>query len=231
MAAVVDYYRHILDGKGNDKTKAENIKQIFSRPWTKFHIMGKNNDVVDPDFVGHRGLAIGCVEKIFKQYMTFTPKHAFSRYDGLQLDVPGQEKPFGFSVQEILINARKSFDAKAHQKVQVQLPNNAPFIEKGTSIYLASCGQVKANYHYEKPKPNEFKIRASVDVRIQIENDKVTAAANNQSVSIEGDFEPAKNQQKANEAVLESFNKYKDTDFKPNIQIDNPKGLSKVVQV
>ncbi len=231
VAAVVDFYRHILDGKGADKSKAENIKQIFSRPWTTFHLLGKNNDIIDTDFVGHRGLPIGQTEKVFKQYMTFTPKHSFSKYDGLQLDVPGTEKPFGFSVQEIIVNGRKCFEAKAHQKVQVQLPNNAPFIEKGTTIYLASSGQVKATYHYEKPKPNEFKIRYPIDVMVQIETDKITASACGQSVVSNGNFEVAQNSQKANDCILQAFLKYKDTDFKPYIKIENQKGLFVPVSV
>ena len=231
VAAVVDYYRHILDGKGVDKSKAENIKQIFSRPWTTFHLLGKNNDIIDTDFVGHRGLPIGQVEKVFKQYMTFTPKHSFSKYDGLQLDIPGTEKPFGFSVQEIISNGRQVFEAKAHQKVQVQLPTNAPFIDKGTQIYLASSGQVKATYHYEKPKPNEFKIRTPIDVMVQIETDKITASSCGQSVISNGHFDVAQNPPKAHDSILQAFLKYKDTDFKPNIKIENNNGLFVPVSV
>ena len=32
VAAVTDYYRNILDGNGAVREKAQNIKQIFSRP-------------------------------------------------------------------------------------------------------------------------------------------------------------------------------------------------------
>ena len=46
VAAVTDYYRKILDGQKPDKAKAENIKQIFSRPWCKFHILGKDKNIV-----------------------------------------------------------------------------------------------------------------------------------------------------------------------------------------
>ena len=58
VAAVTDYYRNILDGNGNLREKAQNIKQIFSRPWCKFHLKGKNKDVTDKKFVGPRGLLI-----------------------------------------------------------------------------------------------------------------------------------------------------------------------------
>ena len=64
VAAVTDYYRRILDGKGADAHREENIKQIFSRPWCKFHFNGKNKDIIDSSFVGHRGLPIGQIKKM-----------------------------------------------------------------------------------------------------------------------------------------------------------------------
>ena len=106
----------------------------------------------------------------------------------MQLDIPGQEKPFGFSVQEILLNGRRVFDVKAHHKVQVQLPPHGPFITKGTPIYLASSGQVKVAYHYEKPKPNEYKIRPEIEVQIQLTKNKIIAEAQNKKVVLDGHF-------------------------------------------
>lgn len=221
VAAVVDYYRRILDTGKADPIRADHIKQIFSRPWTTFHVLGKNSDIIDTEFVGHRGLPIGQVESVLKQYLTFTPKHAFSRFDGLQLDIPGQEKPFGFSVQEILLNGRRVFDVRAHQKVQVQLPPHSPFITKGTPIYLASSGAVKANYHYEKPKPNEYKIRPKINVQIILSKNKIMAMNNDKSVILDGKFEKAQNTEKMHESVIKVFEKYKDTNFLPVINIEN----------
>lgn len=221
VAAVVDYYRRILDTGKADPIRAEHIKQIFSRPWTTFHVLGKNADIIDTEFVGHRGLAIGQVEKVLKQYLTFTPQHAFSRYDGLQLDIPGQEKPFGFSVQEILLNGRRVFDVKAHQKVQVQLPPHSPFINKGTNIYLASSGAVKGTYHYEKPKPNEYKIRPEIEVGVELKKDKIIATSGDKSIELNGSFESAQNPEKMHESVIKVFEKYKDTNFLPKLKIEN----------
>ncbi len=221
VAAVVDYYRRILDTGKADPIRAENIKQIFSRPWTTFHVLGKNQDIIDKDFVGHRGLPIGQVENVLKQYLTFTPKHAFSRFDGLQLDIPGQERPFGFSVQEILLNGRRIFDVKANQKVQVQLPPHSPFINKGTNIYLASSGAVKCAYHYDRPKPNEYKIRPEIKVQIVLTKNKITAEARNKKVVLKGYFESAQNIEKMHDSVRKVFEKYKDTNFLPIIKIEN----------
>ena len=94
VAAVTDYYRRILDGKGADSIREEHIKQIFSRPWTDFHFKGKNKNVIDRDFVGHRGLLIGKIEKIAKNKLFFKTNHKIARYDGIQIDVSGDEKPF-----------------------------------------------------------------------------------------------------------------------------------------
>lgn len=55
VAAVTNYYRHILDGRKKDLKEAEDIRQIFSRPWCRFHFNGKDKNVVDAHFVGHRG--------------------------------------------------------------------------------------------------------------------------------------------------------------------------------
>ena len=64
VAAVTDYYRRILDTGKIDGGLTDNLKQIFARPWTTLHFKGKNKDVIDPDFVGHRGLVVGKVEAV-----------------------------------------------------------------------------------------------------------------------------------------------------------------------
>ena len=138
VAAVTDYYRHILDGKGADYKKEENIKQIFSRPWCKFHFNGKNKNIIDRDFVGHRGLLIGKINKISKFGIELELNHNIGRYDGLQIDVKGSEKPFGFSVQNIILNGKNVFEAKKGDFVQIELPKKHPFLEKSLNVYLAS---------------------------------------------------------------------------------------------
>ena len=131
VAAVTDYYRHILDGDGASIEKEENIKQIFSRPWTTFHLKGKNKEVIDRDFVGHRGLVIGKIEQIQKNKIIFKPNHDIARYDGLQIDIAGQEKPFGFSIQSLRVHGKNVFEAKAGETVEIMLPPLADSLKKG----------------------------------------------------------------------------------------------------
>ncbi len=226
VAAVVDYYRHILDGKGDDATKAEHIRQIFSRPWTKFHLHGKNKDVIDRDFVGHRGLKIGKIGNVTKNALSFKTNHKIARFDGIQIDVPGEEKPFGFSLQNLRVNAKNVFEAKAGENVEIKLPPFAPNLVKGLDIYLASASEVKGAYDYEKPKPGAYKQRYPIDVSVKIEKDKISAESKSFYYEVNGSFEKAENPSKTLDAAQKAFAKTGETDFVlQNLEVLNPQGL------
>ena len=226
VAAVTDYYRHILDGDGADVQREENIKQIFSRPWTTFHLKGKNKDVIDRDFVGHRGLPIGKVEQIQKNRLIFKTLHDVARYDGLQIDVAGQEKPFGFSVQSLRVNGKNVFEAKAGSVVDIQLPPQAVVLQKGQTIYLASATKVKGSYDYNKPKNGLFFQRIPLDIKVVVEENKLLAFYQNYRAEVDGVFAPASVIDKTEQAVRNAFSKTGDTVFcLRNLDIVNPKGL------
>ena len=226
VAAVTDYYRHILDGDGADVQKEENIKQIFSRPWTTFHLKGKNKEVIDRDFVGHRGLPLGKVEQVQKGRLIFKPTHDIARYDGIQIDISGQEKPFGFSVQSLRVNGKNVFEAKAGEPVEIQLPPQADKVQKGQIIYLASSTKVKGSYDYDKPKNGLFFQRIPLDVKVIIDEDKLSAFYKNYHAEVEGKFAPANVIDKTEQAVCNAFGKTGDTIFSlHHIEIVNPKRL------
>ena len=226
VAAVTDYYRHILDGQKPDTKKAENIKQIFSRPWCRFHFNGKNKNIVDPDFVGHRGLKIGTIENIVKGRLIFTPTHDIGRFDGLQIDVKGQEKPFGFSVQNLKQNGKNTLQAVAGQTVEIELPRGYPFLKQGFDIYLASASEVKGAYNYAKPKPFEFQNRIKVDVTVNVSQNKLFAKSNDTTFELDGQFETAQNPNKIGEAFLSSFQKTGNTIFElGHFELKNPLNL------
>ncbi len=232
VAAVTDYYRRILDGKGADVSREKNIKQIFSRPWCEFHFKGRDKNVIDRDFVGHRGLLIGKIEQVDKKKIIFTPKNKISRYDGIQIDVDGEEKPFGFSVQGLRVNGKNVYEAQAGEKTEVFLPPKTPFLKKGQNVYLASSTQVKAAYKYEKPKSGEFKQRQAVDVRVIIESDKITACCGDISVLTAGDWDKAEHPEKITEAVWKSFSKTGDTPFELRcLDVENADGYFVPVSV
>ncbi|MBQ2811331.1 MAG: U32 family peptidase [Alphaproteobacteria bacterium] len=226
VAAVTDYYRHILDGKGADYQKEERIKQIFSRPWCKFHFNGKSKDIIDREFVGHRGLKIGKIGRISKQGIEIKLNHKIGRFDGLQIDVKGNEKPFGFSIQNIKLNSKNVFEAATGDVVQIELPKKYPNLEKGLDVYLASSTEVKASYPYKKPKQNEFINGINIDVKVEVYQDNVLAKCDNFVSKVDGCFEKAQDLSKVTKAFKQAFEKTGGTEFSlKSISVENPDGL------
>ena len=226
VAAVTNYYRHILDDKADNSKFEQDIKQIFSRPWTKLHFLGKNKQVIDTEFVGHRGLIIGKIDTVFKGKVSFKTAHSLMKFDGIQIDVDGIEKPFGFSIQDMTVRGKKTFLSNAGDVVCISLPPDAPFLKKGQNIYLASSSGVKGAYNFDKPKPNAFKTQKSVDICVELDDNKITASCLNASVSMDILLSPANDAIKVEQAIKNAFLKCKEMDFKPEkISIINPKNL------
>ena len=213
VASVTNYYRQILDNQKNLEENKEDIKQIFSRPWCKFHINGKTKDITDENFVGHRGLLISKVQKVNKNTLTFKTNHQISRYDGIQIDIDGTEKPYGFGIQAIYVNKKSVFSAPANTTVEVEIPTDHPFIKENAPIYLASSTAVKGKYDYFVPKKGEYKIKYDIDVNIEVYPNKIWAMCEDKAVSIDGDFEIAKNKDNLDKSIISAFNKTGDTNF------------------
>lgn len=226
VAAVTDYYRQILDGYGVDTKRAERIKQIFSRPWCKFHFSGKDKNIIDRDFVGHRGLLIGEVANIRQNRLIFKTNHKIARFDGLQIDAAGDEKPFGFSVQRLYVQHKSCFEAPAGTVVEIDLPTNYPHLVRGDKIYLASASEVKGAYHYAKPKPKLYRHTNEIDIKINVFKDAITATCGTYQACINGEFAPTNQPQKSIEAIHKAFAKTGDTNFKlRSLDIDNKENL------
>ncbi len=226
VAAVTDYYRRILDGNGADVDREKHIKQIFSRPWCQLHFNGKNKDVIDRDFVGHRGLFIGKIEQLNKHSFTFKTNHKIARYDGIQIDIPGEEKPFGFSLQKLSVKGKNVYEAQAGDVVEIMLPPQKANISKGLSVYLASATSVKGAYDYSKPKPREYCQRYPLDVTVSVFSDKIIAESCGRSVSVSGSFTVASDREKSDGAIRTAFAKTGETVFAlRKLDIHNPEGL------
>lgn len=222
VAAVVDYYRNILDGNGAIKSKAQNIKQIFSRLWCKFHLKGKDKNIVDKKFVGHRGLPIGKIEEIKNNAIVLTINHKIAKHDGIQIDVEGLEKPYGFSLQKFKVGLRQRLEVQAGEKVEIILPYKIEEIKKGATVYLASSSQVKGEYNYLKPKPREYLQRLGINVKVVVEADKIKAISGGKEVEIGGNLDKAIDVAKVSEAIKKAFAKTGDTEFElNNLQIEN----------
>lgn len=120
---------------------------------------------------------------------------------GIQIDVPGEEKPFGFSVQELRVNGKRVFECNPGNTAEIFLPPKAPSLRRGMDVYLASSSEVKGAYPYSRPKPGEFKCRQNISVSVEVTAGEICASGGGERVCLNGVFEPAKDVSKMEETV------------------------------
>ncbi|MCC8190031.1 MAG: U32 family peptidase, partial [Planctomycetes bacterium] len=166
VAATVDYYRKLLDGRLSPEAAARSearLKTIFARPWTRLFLdRGRPGDAADPLVVGHRGSRIGTVERLLRTPagpgFVFTPDLPVERHDGLQIDLPDQPRPYGFGVDHLyrLAGNRPApiFAGDAGQPLAVALPADAPALRPGLPLYLSASQAVKREFTVSNPKPD-----------------------------------------------------------------------------
>ncbi|MFH0940004.1 MAG: U32 family peptidase [Planctomycetota bacterium] len=194
VATTTDYYRQLLDGKLTPQDRAAHeadMKTVFSRPWTRLFVQShKDKEVADRDTVGHRGNPIGVVGAVVRggsggTWLRFKTAQAIERHDGLQIDVPGLGKPFGFAVNALRLvksmaeqGSRVSvFEAPAGAMIEVALPAERPEIPIGATVYCASSQSVKRRYRYARPKPGQFSARRAMDVTVALTESALTVTA------------------------------------------------------
>ncbi|MCQ2914436.1 MAG: U32 family peptidase [Alphaproteobacteria bacterium] len=230
VGAVVDYYRSLLDGEKNQSVLADkfkNIQCVFSRQTTSLYLKDpKNFDVTDPNIVGHRGLYIGNVEKLTTKgktrFIKFKPTSSISKFDGIQIDLPNEERPIGFSAETLIVNARETFNVKAGQSVEIALPPHSQFIPEKSRVYLASTSKVKSSYPFTKPKETEFLTVQNVDVYVAIYSNKIIASSMGVCSQIDGEFSKAEHLETVQNNVEKAFSKSADSNVKAlNIKLDN----------
>jgi putative protease len=187
VATTTDYYRKLLDGrlsKHDRETAEETIRTVFSRPWTSLYVASRRNrDVIDTEVVGHRGAWIGTVENVdAKGWVRFRTRRRLERHDGLQIDIPGAGRPFGFPVDHLCLVKDKGgraevFEAPAQTLIDTSLPPDHPVVEKGARLYCSSSQQVKQQYRFPRPKPGAFRTRTPVDITLTTGPDRLEAVA------------------------------------------------------
>lgn len=206
VAAVVNYYRRLLDGAfqpGEQESCARDIQTIFSRPWTRLFLPSRQQrDVIDVATTGHRGAPVGSVAAAGRDYLQFTTRLPLEVHDGLQVELPGETRPYGFAVEEIILpTGRRVFTAPAQTPVQVPLPAGAPRLPPGTALLLASSQAVKRRYRFVLPNPREWRRRHPVDIHVEFSAARLTATAtrptadgdHSVTVTRDGPFAPAEN--------------------------------------
>lgn len=233
VAAVTDYYRSILDGCRDKRVldaKRDNIRCVFSRPTTDFYLKGRKNfGVIDTEIVGHRGLPAGKVEGLSTRggvkAVRFKTAVGIERFDGIQIDLPKSERPFGFSAENLRVNGKNAFKAAAGETVEIALPDTAPFIPVGAAVYLASSGAVKRAYPFETPKAEPVGI-GDIDVAVSVRSDLVSASAFGATETAAGTFSPARSADAAQKAFADAFSKTGGTGLTlAGLSVDNPDKL------
>lgn len=234
VAAVTDYYRSILDGERDKKVleqKYNTIRSIFSRPTTSLYLKNKNNRrVVDTDIVGHRGLPLGTIDSAGSKnnirFIRFKTAHRIARYDGIQIDLPNEERPFGFSAERLRVANKDVFEAPTGSVIELTLPPKSPFIPDNAAVYLSSATAVKTAFPYTKPKESEFQPSEDISVFIKLSKTEIEAIAETVKVDIQENLSPAKNPDIVEKSIRDAFGKAGGTGLNPiKIEIDNPQNL------
>lgn len=255
VAAVTDFYRRLLDGKlppGKRAVARADLRTVSSRPWTDRFIDGRTDkDVAGRAAGGGRGTPIGEVESVTVRVgsprgsLRFRTSRRLELRDGLEVSVPGQDRPFGFAVEHMRLAAksrrRKSkevFEAPAGSTVEVQLPEEYPLIPPGTTVYCSSSQEVKQRYRHARPKPGRFRSRRAMTVLAELSRDRLSVSARAEpywdergrppeaSAAVAGPFRPAKEAAKTASAARSAFEKLGGTRFRlAGFDLRNPEGL------
>ena len=258
VAAVTDFYRRLLDGKlGDPEERAaaeEDLRTIFSRHWTTLYAeSAKNRDVIDPDQTGHRGAPVGLVATAVPaprlagggagvpRSLRFRTSRELELHDGLQVDIPGTSRPYGFALDEFRIAVGPAvpdrFHVPAGVVVEIPLPPDAPAIPADVQVYCASSQRVKRTFAFQVPRPGEFRERLPVAVTVTLAAGKMLLAARTLPrfagevvaeivTELVGEFTAARNLAGTETAVRDAFSRLGDTRFTlAELELRNPHGL------
>ncbi|MBR4518899.1 MAG: U32 family peptidase [Victivallales bacterium] len=257
VAAVTNYYRNLIDctfEPGERQQCEQDIKTIFSRPWTKFHLLNERAaGVTDPHTTGPRGAEVGVVSAVVPgsrrnspDYLRFQLKNQMlSRHDGLQVEPPGSNRPYGFPVDELHVYSQGGqerfenvFTAEPEMTVEVPLPPDHPEIEPGLKVFCTSSQEVKSRYSWPSIRPALMRSRHPVYFALTIARDQLTVISQpcigerelpdvTTTLQLETPLAPAKNTpEHLEEAVRKCFAKLGDTEFElQDIRVNNPEQL------
>lgn len=243
VAAVTDFYRRVLDDtfrSARERREAEeDLQTIFSRKWTSLHADTTHHaGVIDPHVTGHRGVRIGEVDSVISRpdgtrWLRFRTSRALQLHDGIQIDLPGQDRPFGFSIAafEAPSNRRTPlFNCPASAWVGVPLTPEAPHLPDGAAVYCASSQAVKQRFDTTLPPQAERKPRLPLTMTLEIRADAIRlhaqAGGHTAAVAIAEPCSPARNPERNASSLAESCAKLGETDFiLASLTLDNPDNL------
>jgi U32 family peptidase len=234
VAAAVDFYRRLLDGTlppGERSEREADLRATFARPWTTLYLDSHlEKDVADRDLVGHRGAPLGKVEAVVRSggaAIRFRTARALARHDGLQVEIPGLDRPFGFGVATLRVVTRGAaaevFEAPAEALVEVPLPDGYPTIPLGAPVSLSSSQAVKLRYHLERPNLGAQRARRPMQVtaevsaaglRLEATAEVAPGRAVRAEVAVPGALEAARDPARMALSARAAFEKLGDTRFR-----------------
>jgi len=252
VAAVTNYYRKLIDGSfapGEQACCERDIKTIFSRPWTTLYARNAHMAAVtDPHTVGPRGAEVGTVAAFCPgepDRIRFVVKNqGIERHDGLQIEVPEREKPFGFGIDDLRIFSQRSnesgvaaFSAEPESTVEVALPPEHPPIPVGARISCSSSQAVKRSYDWPTPRPSLCRSRYPVYFELQISPRELVVISQpcagpreltdiRTNMILDEPLAPARQPEKIADTAQSCFAKLGDTTFTlADLRVSNPDGL------
>ncbi len=170
VACVSAYYRKKLDGSLSQQAErqmVQDLQTVFSRPWTTLYATGRDaatETIIDPVAIGHRGAWIGTSEAVVSdrdniRWLRFKTNRALEKHDGIQVELPGGGKPFGFAVHQLRISGdyRSVITAPVGASVEIALPaDENPYIPRGTSIFCSASQAVRRAYEIRSVRESEL---------------------------------------------------------------------------
>ena len=243
VAAVVRLYRGIIDKRDSEveiQQHTTDLKTIFSRESTCFFTNGETSKEgralgIDTKAVGHRGAVIGRVEAVTAhgkdKRISFTTFEDFEKHDGIQVDIPGEERPYGFPVNDLFKimpdgRAKSTFIIEKGNKTSIVLPPNHPNLPIGAPVYLASSQRVKRELKWHTPKPGEHILRYPINIELTLSSNSIiiistikTSKFIKSEITLkkeyinDEDFSKAKNPEQTRTAAEKVFNKTGQTLF------------------
>lgn len=234
VASVTKFYRQILDGT-TGVTLAD-LETVFSRRTTELYLNGKRgteNGVIDPVSLGHLGALVGTVKRVTKDregraWVRFHTARALERHDGLQFASRSEgEKPIGFGIAEMrqAISRAPVFEVAAGTDVEILLPEGGEVdfteaLRPGDGVYCSMSNAVRRMFPAPSFRPSDYEGNLPIDVDVTIGRGEIAAKCRvaggdvAASASVKGDFAPAKNPAKTQEAVRKAFSKLGETDYR-----------------
>ncbi|MCM8813692.1 MAG: U32 family peptidase [Candidatus Omnitrophica bacterium] len=250
VAATTAFYRRLIDGNlspAEQRRLAAEIRTTFARPWTSLYLHNRKNEAVtDTETVGHRGVRLGSIEKIRtdrqgRTHICLTADRAVERHDGLSIELGLPGEPFGFPLGDFFLikknHARQAaVRAPAGAYIEVRLPPRHPRLSQGMAIFHLSSQAVKRAYPFLRPRPQLYRTRYPLTVRISVSpalitiSGAVTAPYSGISataqVSHTGTFLPCRKNSESRALAQTAFAKLGETEFYlKELFCDNSAGL------